>query len=187
MLRKVTGWVIGAAFFLFSTTVSASPFNVSGDSGRHDDSVSVALLDSSTDSLQAATIEILFQPQYLKFQSVTTGDVTATFLLVPNDLEADQGKVVASLVGTSTQDGASGSLLGASFLILPNAPVGDLPVTFQCSDFGSGLGCVDYDIPETTGYVTVQASEIPEPSVGLLMLLGLSLFFGSGKAMQRFC
>lgn len=169
---------IVVALICFSGTASAMPFTVAGTlTGNPGDSVELALVDANVVDLEAASIQISFDPLSLTLTEVLTGDVTSGFSLVvgvPSGVSPSEVLVsLASLLDPVT--GVSGSLLVVRFDINALAPLGQTPVVFESYD-------TDYEVPATTGIVTVSGASMPEAGTAPLLMLGLA---GLGAAAVR--
>jgi hypothetical protein len=172
------GVIAAAAFVLFSGVASAMPFSVAGTlAGSPGDSVELALVDASVVDLEAASIQISFDPLSLTLTDVLTEDVTSGFSIfvgAPSGGSPSEVLVsLASLLGPVT--GVSGSLLVAKFDIKGSAPLGQTPVVFESYD-------PDYEVPVTTGIVTVSGASVPEAGTVPLLMLSLA---GLGAAAVR--
>jgi hypothetical protein len=161
---------VAAALVFFSGNVSAVPFTVEGTlDGSPGDSIELALVEANVVDLEAAGIKISFDPLFLTLTDVLTGDVTSGFSLVAGPPSGGSPSEVlvslSSLLGPVT--GVSGSLLVARFDINASAPLGQTPVVFESFD-------PDYDVPATTGIVTISGGSVPEAGTGPLLALGLA-------------
>jgi hypothetical protein len=169
---------IAVALICFSSAASSMPFTVAGTlTGDPGDNVELALVDANVVDLEAASIKISFDPLSLTLIDVLTGDVTSGFSIfvgAPSGGPPSEVLVsLASLLGPVT--GVSGSLLVAKFDIKGSAPLGQTPVVFESYD-------PDYEVPATTGIVTVSGASVPEAGTVPLLMLGLA---GLGAAAVR--
>jgi MYXO-CTERM domain-containing protein len=169
---------IAVALVCFSGTASAMPFTVAGTlTGDPGDSVELALVDANVVDLEAASIKISFDPLSLTLTDVLTGDVTSGFwLVVGTPSGGSPSEVLVSLASSlDPLTGISGSLLVAKFDIKGSAPLGQTPVVFESYD-------TDYEVPATTGIVTISSASMPEAGTAPLLMLGLA---GLGAAAVR--
>ncbi|TCO80773.1 cohesin domain-containing protein [Plasticicumulans lactativorans] len=170
----------GLSLLMSSAWATALPVSVTDDDGLPGDTVSTVLSDDAVSQFDAATFQVEWDPLRLVFKEFKLGTLTAADFLpffVPS-----AGRLDVSLASAAAPlDGVGGSIAEIVFTILGTAPVGPTPVTFSCTDFGPGLGCVDYAFPPTSGTITVlnaPGPQIPVPAPVWLMASGLPLLVG---------
>lgn len=150
------------------------------------DQLVVTVSDASLDApADAFAVTVLFDATRLLFSSVAVGaplqspgfDVTAG---VPQN-----GSFDVSWIGTQTLPaGLAADLLVLTFTVLDNAPAGLASVSVGC-DIATPAFCIDYEIPTTSGDVTVRRNNtLPEPSP-LLLGAALLLALGGVRRLRR--
>ena len=167
------------ALLLAPSSSYASPFSVMGTpvSAEHGTSITISLLDSSVNKLEAADFWLTFDGAVFSLLSPPLGPATGGFKLGTGALVA-AGDSLDSLLqldfslatGGSPVDGFALSLVEVSLLIKADAPLGDSALVFAAHDFS------DYEIPRTVGLVTVkprQAGGLPEPSSSMLLAMAM--------------
>lgn len=156
-----------------STLVFAGSFTVPTSFAKLGDPtpVEVALVDSDVTGLEAATINITFDPVFLSFSGATAGTATSGFSVIPGDVTniGSLAEVEVSMsTGSQALDGGSGSILDALFNLAPTAHIGTTPVTFEFLQ--------DYAVGTTqTGFVEITGTRIPEPNTLVIFVAGLAL------------
>lgn len=166
---------IAAIAALSASAALAAPFSVSApDRAAPGDSIDISLIDELTSNLEAASLHLSFDSAVLAFDSAQPGQVTAGFSLLGSPGIA--GDMFFSLATPGLPvDGARGSLIDVKMKVLPGAPLGSTPVSFDSF-------LPDYDVPLTSANVLVQ--QVPDAPTVWLMLLGLGGLAG-GRALRR--
>jgi hypothetical protein len=163
-------------------SVKATPFHIDDQSGYQGSSVTLELIDELTDNLEAADLRISYDPTKLSFTKGEPGSVRADLdaLFIDDPIN---GFVNVSVITSlpSSIDQKTGSLLSVTFDIFPNAIPGNTDVSIECLNYAflSPTPCqkstTAYFVPATVGRVNILAktTDVPEPEIFLLMLLGL--------------
>ncbi|EXI89956.1 MAG: hypothetical protein AW11_01138 [Candidatus Accumulibacter regalis] len=161
------------AFVSAAIPADATPFSVvtTPTSAEQGKPIHISLFDSSVASLEAADFWLVFDSNVFSDFSAATGSATTGFSLVAGTPVAAGGSLVEVAVSLATfgapVDGLAGSLVDVSFLIKPNAALGDSELYFEAKPFS------DYAIPSTSGWVTVMAAQVPEPVSAMLLGIGM--------------
>jgi len=180
MARKLVASFLGALLLGVIGNAQSAPFTLTDDSGFPGDLVTLRLIDEDPSAFFGVNLLIQFDPTQLDFVGPLSGELTGDLgnLAEPNVLVP--GSVLMNLAGFSL-DGLPASLLDLNLVILGSATPGLTSVTVACDvglnngGFGDYDSCLfDYDVPVTTGFVTVLErtnGEIPEPPTLALLLL----------------
>ncbi|HRD90433.1 MAG TPA: hypothetical protein PK752_19585 [Accumulibacter sp.] len=161
---------------LLSAAVPAypTPFSVvnTPTSGERGTAFTSVLFDADVEMLEAADILLTFDSDFFDYLGSTVGSATSGFSLLAGNPLSVGGSLLQLEISLATAgapvEGIAGSLVDVSFLIKPNAPLGDSVLVFQ------SLPLSDYDIPMTSGTMTVtQAVAVPEPDSSLLVGLAM--------------
>lgn len=165
-------------------SAAAGPVTIGGlTSGFRGDTVSLTLFDDSVTDLEAADIRLTFDPRFLSFSDATGGTLTSNFSIVagselPVGVNGDLVELLISLAtGLDLPLSGRGSVLVASLVIKPAAPLGTTRVGFETLDASL------YDFPAASAHITV-GTPIPIGNTGVLALTGLLAMIGFGRRQR---
>ncbi|QSA98387.1 cohesin domain-containing protein [Methylococcus sp. EFPC2] len=186
-MRSIHGLLVAVVLAIAPFAAHSVPLSIPDQSGFQGQQVTLNLLDDLTNNLEAATVVVTYDPSRLDFVDALVGTLTGDFSVIPGIPSV--GQVVVSLATfTLPVDQQTGSILALNFLIKPTAPLGITEVTVECERYPD-TSCKDYEVPATTGKITVLAAtnNVPETATLPLELLGLGVLAwrrraGTGKA-----
>jgi hypothetical protein len=167
MVRKLLVPLLGAVLLGTVGSAQSAPFELTDDSGFPGDPVTLSLLDDSTNGYEAALLLLTFDPTQLDFLDAPAGPLSDGFSVFSGE-QAPGEWLISLAAAAAPSTGEQGSIVELLLRIRDDAALGDTQVSLVCAP---GFCPPDYDVPLTTGTVSVLASTVPEPSSLALMLL----------------
>ena len=186
-MRLICFRVVVLSLLLSSFAAQATPFTITPASGLPGDEVTVSLVDSQTNDLEAATLNVKYDFSRLALLQALPGDESTGDVSILA-AEPSRGLVLLSWATNSHPINLQDyPILTLQFNILSNAPAGFAPIAIECP---SDETCTqDYNVPRTLGGITVlpTTTGLPEADTLSLLLLGLAAFLQAHRRKRQTC